>query len=172
MTPNEIQILQRACQAAGINASKIKPENPFTKSGTTATLLQASVAEFAPEQAAKWRCEAGSGLSIQTLSEIQAGGDLSEAAMNDLWQHDHQFVADKQREKSTAIENQLAWLEAEADKKRRAREGDKAVDFQNAKAAAEKEARAESAKHVAEMQQRIDQKRVADARMAGVITNG
>ena len=81
MTPNEIQILQHACQAARIDASKIKPENPFTKSGNTATLLQAAVGEFAPEQAAKWRCEAGGGLSVQTLSEIQAGGDLSDAAL-------------------------------------------------------------------------------------------
>ena len=172
MTPDEIQVLQRACQAARIDASKIKPENPFTKSGSTATLLQAAVGEFAPEQAAKWRCEAGGGLSIQTLSEIQAGGDLSDSAMNDLWLHDHQFVADRRREQSSAVEKQLAWLEAEADKKRRAREGDKAVDAANAQAQAAAEARAESAKHAAEMQQRIDQKRVADARMAGVITNG
>ena len=103
---------------------------------------------------------------------MQAGGDLSTAAIEDLWLHDHQFVADKKREQSSAVENQLAWLEAEADKKRRAREGDKAVDAANAKAAAEKEARAESAKRAAEMQKRIDQKRAADARMAGVISNG
>ena len=104
MTSIEIEILQRAFQAARIDASKIKPENPFTKSGSTATLLQAAVSEFAPEQAAKWRCEAGGSLSVQTLSEIQAGGDLSDAAMNDLWLHDHQFVADRQRERSTTVE--------------------------------------------------------------------
>lgn len=166
MTPEEIQILQRACQAARIDASKIKPENPFTKSGSTATLLQASVAEFAPEQAAKWRCEAGSGLSVQTLSEIQAGGDLSDAAMNDLWLHDHQFVADKKREQSSAVEKQLARMDAQADNMRRARDGDEAVNRQNAQAQAAAEAQAESAKNAAEMQQRIDQKRVADAHMA------
>ena len=109
---------------------------------------------------------------MQTLSEIQAGGDLSDAAMNDLWLHDHQFVADRQRERSTTVEKQLAWLDAEADKSRRAREGDEAVNRQNAKAQAAAEAKAESAKHAAEMQRRIDQKRVAGARMAGVMTNG
>jgi len=31
MTPDEIWILQHACQAARIDATKIKPENPFTK---------------------------------------------------------------------------------------------------------------------------------------------
>ena len=134
--------------------------------------MQAAVGEFAPEQAAKWRCEAGGGLSVQTLFEIQAGGDLSEAAVNDLWLHDHQFVADRRREQSSAVEKQLAWLDAQADKMRRARDGDEAVNRQNAQAQAAAEARAESAKHAAEMQQRIDQKRVADARMAGVIFNG
>jgi len=84
MTPDEIWILQHACQAARIDATKIKPENPFKKSGSTATLLQASVAEFAPEQAARRRCDAAGGLSVQTLSEIQAGSDLSKAAINDF----------------------------------------------------------------------------------------
>jgi len=40
MTPNEIEVLQRACQAARIDASKIKPENPFTSSGMKALLSQ------------------------------------------------------------------------------------------------------------------------------------
>jgi len=52
-------------------------------------LLQAAVDEFAPEEAAKWRCEAGGGLSVQSLSEIQAGSDLSKAAINDLLSHDN-----------------------------------------------------------------------------------
>ena len=152
MTEKEIEVLAQACKAADIDATKIKPENPFSKNGSTATMLQAAVAEFHPEQAAKWHCEAGGGLSVQTLSEIQAGGDLSDAAMNDLWLHDHQFVAERQREQSSAVEKQLAWLEAEADKKRRAREGEKAVDAANAQAQAAAEARAQSAKHAAEMQ--------------------
>ena len=167
MTPDEIQILQRACQAARIDASKIKPENPFTKSGSRATLLQASVAEFAPEQAAKWRCDAGGGLSVQTLSEIQAGGELTAAAIEDLWLHDHQFVADKKREQSSAIENQLAWMDAQADKMRRSREGDKAVDAANAKAAEDQELRAESFRRHQQQQQRINAARKQVDAMAG-----
>ena len=38
--PNDIKILQQACKAAPIDASKIKPENPFKKSGMTASLSQ------------------------------------------------------------------------------------------------------------------------------------
>ena len=92
--------------------------------------------------------------------------------MNDLWLHDPVFVADKQREQSSAVEKQLAWLDAQADKMRRARDGDEAVNRQNAQAQAAAEARMKSAKETAEFQRRIDQKRAADARMAGVIFNG
>ena len=52
MTEKEIEVLAQACKAAGIDATKIKPENPFTKNGSTAAMLQAAVAEFHPEQAA------------------------------------------------------------------------------------------------------------------------
>ena len=66
MTKQEIQVLYRACQSAGINASKITPANPFEKSGGTASLLQAAVAQVDPAQAARWRVSAGGELSIAT----------------------------------------------------------------------------------------------------------
>ena len=172
MTPQEIHVLQQACKAAGVNASKIRPQNPFTKSGSTASMIQAAVAEFAPEQAAKWRCDAGGGLSVQTLAEMQSGGELSDAALSDLWLHDPVFVADKQREQSSAVEKKLAWLDAEADKKRRAREGDKAVDAEIAKAQAEQEAREESLRRHNDLQRRIAQRRDHADRMSGKWVNG
>ena len=46
ITPKEIQILHQACVAAGVDASKIQPDNPFKKSGGTAQLLQAAVGEM------------------------------------------------------------------------------------------------------------------------------
>ena len=159
MTPTEIQVLQQACQAARIDASKIQPENPFKKSGSTATLLQAAVAEFAPAQAAKWRCEAGGGLSIQTLSEMQAGGELSDAALADLWNHDAQFVQDRIQEQSKSEERILAAMDKETDRLRRKRDGDKVVDAQNAKAAADQEAKEESLRRHNELQQRMNASR-------------
>ena len=36
MTPKEIQILHQVCVTAGVDASKIQPDNPFSKSGDTA----------------------------------------------------------------------------------------------------------------------------------------
>ena len=75
MTEKEIEVLAQACKASGIDATKIKPENPFTNNGGTATMLQAAVAEFHPEQAAMWRVAAGGSLSLATMAEH----DLAEA---------------------------------------------------------------------------------------------
>ena len=58
MNPKEIQLLANACAAAGIDASKITPANPFEKSGKVAELLQVAVAELNPAMAAKWRIAA------------------------------------------------------------------------------------------------------------------
>ncbi len=54
MTSKEIEVLAQACRAAGIDATKIKPENPFTKNGGTAAMLQAAVAEFHQSLAEAW----------------------------------------------------------------------------------------------------------------------
>ena len=51
MTPKQIQLLNRACLMAGIDSSKISPSNPFEKSGSTAGMLQAAIAELDPAQA-------------------------------------------------------------------------------------------------------------------------
>ena len=74
MTPQEIDILNRACIAAGIDSSKIQPDNPFKKSGETAAMLQAAVVSIDPEQAAKWRVGSGSGLSVSTMDHIAKRG--------------------------------------------------------------------------------------------------
>ena len=156
---------------AGIDASKISPANPFSKSGGTAQMLQAAVSEIDPAQAARWSVSAGHGLSVSTMAEIQNGVELSQRAMQDLWEHDAAFVADRLKQKQLAEENLLAKFESESDRMRRAREGDKAVDFQNAKNAAEEEAKAESLRRHNELQQRINQKQVQSARMAGRLIN-
>ena len=167
MTPTEIQILHQACKAAGVDATKIRPENPWSRQGGIANVIQMSVANIDPKQAAKWRVEAGGGLSVATLSEIQSGAELSKAAMEDLWNHDPQYVSDTIQQKRDSEQELLSKLEAESDRMRRARMGDKAVDFENQKQAAQDEARAESlARHNA-LQQRIAQRQVETARMAG-----
>ena len=115
MTPKEIELLAKACRMAGIDATKITPSNPFGKSGGTAGMLQAAVAELNPVQAAKWRVAAGGGLSVATMSELQSGQLLSDDAQRDLYLHDPQFVADVQRQQVSAEEQELKAMQEQAD---------------------------------------------------------
>lgn len=167
---------------AGIDARKITPENPFSKSGKTAELLQAAVSEFAPAQAAKWRVDAGGSLSVATLAEMQAGGELSEAAMNDLWQHDAAFVADRQKESQQQEQSLLQKMEQQADEMRlrnKARELGGNVDRarEALKAEAQRDAelqqqREQSERHAQQLNQRLEQQRQQARQMSGVVTNG
>ena len=84
MTEKEIEVLAQAWRAAGIDATKIKPENPFSKNEKTAEFLKAAVAEFHPKQAAEWRVAAGGSLSLATMAELQSGDELSAAAKSEI----------------------------------------------------------------------------------------
>ena len=108
----------QACQMAGLDANKISPENPFKKSGKTAELLQAAVAEVDPVQSARWRRDSGKSLSVATMAELQSGKELSSSAKNDLWDHDPQFVRDCQRQVNNSEQEMLKQWEQEAAEKR------------------------------------------------------
>ena len=118
MTPKQIQLLNRACKMAGIDSSKISPSNPFEKSGSTAGMLQAAIAELDPAQAARWRVAADGSLSVATMAELQGGEELSAAAQADLWAHDPEFVAEFQQQREKGLEAQLKALEDGANQKR------------------------------------------------------
>ena len=176
MTPKEVQVLMKACQMAGIDARKISPVNPFTKNGKTAEFLQVAVAEVDPQLAAKWRVESGAGVSVATLAEQQSGMPLSDAAKQDLYLHDPKFVADSTKEQSKGEAELMKFFDDEAAKMRlanRAHQYGGNVEYakqqlkaEDARAAAEKQARLESEKHAREMQQRIAQ-RQAQTRLPG-----
>ena len=181
MTPKEIQVLNQACQMAGIDSSKISPNNPFEKSGGTAQLLQAAVGEIDPAQAAKWRVAAGGSLSIATLAEMQSGDQLSPKAMEDLWQHDAAFVVERQKERKQEKEDLDKWLDEQADASR-LRNKMREVGGSEAKAkqalAAEDAADQErqlkqqqAAEHSRQFEQRMAQQRQQAAQAAGVFTN-
>lgn len=180
MTPKEIQVLAQACRMAGIDATKITPANPFEKSGKTADLIQAAVSELDPGQAAKWRVAAGGGLSVATLAELESGQELSAAARSDLYAHDHHFVADLQKQKAAEAVSAEKWLkeagEATALRNKIRETGSEAAAREKMKLEAQRDeelkaAREASAVHAQQMQQRLDQKRVEQARMAGRLTN-
>ena len=176
MTPTEIKVLDQACRSAGIDPTKIKPENPFAKSGATASLLQAAVAAIDPAQAAKWRVAAGGGLSVATLAECESGQPLSNAAKGDLWNHDAEFVVAAQKERVANRSKTDKWLEDElaaTQLRNKIREcGSEAAAKERMKFEAQRDeemraAREASQKHAQQMQARLDQKRVQQAQMAG-----
>ena len=164
----------------GTDPKTISPENPFSKSGKVAQMLQVAVAEIDPEQSARWRVDAGGGLSVATLSEMQSGEQLSQAAMQDLWQHDPAFVVDVQRQQQTSEERMLKSLEEGAMATRlrnKTREmGSEAaakerMKFEDERDAQLKVQREESGRQAQQLQARMDQKRTEHARMAGRLTN-
>ena len=179
MNKREIDLLNRACQMTGIDSKTISPENPFSKSGKVAQMLQVAVAEIDPEQSARWRVDAGGGLSVATWSEMQSGEQLSQAAMQDLWQHDPAFVVDVQRQQQTSEERMLKSLDEGAAATRlrnktremggnvdRAREALKAEAERDEQLKAQRE---ESQRHAQQLNQRLEQKRQQDRQMAGGI---
>ena len=182
MTPNEIQILHQACIAAGVDATKIQPDNPFKKSGGTAAMLQAAVASIDPAQAAKWRVEAGGSLSIATLAEMQSGNQLSPKAMEDLWQHDAAFVVDYQKQQQVSEAAMLKQMEDDS-AALRLRNKMREVGGNEARAkealaredAADQERQLkqqQAAEHSRQFEQRMAQQRQQAAQAAGVFING
>ena len=92
-------LLDKAARLTGVDPRKITNGNPFLKSGATARQVQMGVSELDPRRAAEWRREAPGGeISVATLNECMAGGELSPAAMQELWDKDPQFVVDTQRQ--------------------------------------------------------------------------
>ena len=180
MKPQEIQILSQACRMAGIDAGTITPENPFSKSGKVAGLIQAAVSEIAPEQAARWRVDAGGSLSVATLAEMQSGEPLSEAAMNDLWNHDPAFVVDRQKEQQQqeqAVIQQMEKRTAELRLKNTMRqtngnetEARRVIEAEDANEAKRQEQQQVAAQHARELEQRLAQQRNEARRMSGVLS--
>ena len=107
MTKKEIEVLAQACRAAGVDTTKIKPENPFERSGATAAFIQGAVEQIDPVMAAKWRVAAGGGLSLATMAELQSGQVLSETAQKDLFQHDPEYVKEVVAQRQNAEEQLL-----------------------------------------------------------------
>ena len=96
---------------AGVDTTKIKPENPFEKSGATATFIQGAVEQIDPVMASKWRVAAGGGSSLATMAELQSGESLSEAAQKDLFQHDPEYVKEITAQKVKAEADYIKQME-------------------------------------------------------------
>ena len=162
----------------GKDPHELQDENPFTKKGGVAHMIQMAAAEFHPEQAARWRNQAGLGISAGTKAELRSGQPLSQKAMADLWEHDPQFVVESRRHQQQQYEQGLEKYEREAAQKRlqnRAiqfngdlEQAQRSIDAEDQQQAQREQQRQLQAQQGRELEQRLEQQRINHARMAGV----
>lgn len=178
MTPQELNIFIDCCKRVGKDPHDLQDENPFTKKGGVAQMIQAAASQFHPEQAARWRNQAGMSISAGTKAELRSGAPLSQKAMADLWEHDPQFVVESQRHQQQQDEQALAqWERAAEEKRLRNRAIQFGGDLEQAKRVIEAEDAAQAQREQQrqlrnqqgrELEQRLQQQKINHARMAGV----
>lgn len=64
MTPDDLALLVRAAQNAGLDPAKLQAENPWKFEGTVAMTLQSALSDLDPEAAERLQEEAGVKLSL------------------------------------------------------------------------------------------------------------
>ena len=178
MTPQELNIFIDCCKRVRKDPHELQDENPFTKKGGVAQMIQMAASQFHPEQAARWRNQAGLGISTGTKAELRSGAPLSQKAMADLWEHDLQFVVESRRHQQQQDEQALAALEEQATEKRlRNRavqfggdlaQAQRSIDAEDQQQAQREQQRQLQAQQGRELEQRLEQQRINHARMAGV----
>lgn len=141
-------------------------------------MIQMAAAEFHPEQAARWRNQAGMAISAGTKAELRSGAPLSQRARMDLWAHDPQFVVESRRHQQQQDEQVLAAMEQQATEKRlrnRAvqfggdlEQAQRSIDAEDQQQAQREQQRQLKAQQGRELEQRLEQQRAQHARMAGV----
>ena len=104
---------------------------------------------------------------MATKAELHSGLELSEAAKVDLWNHDAYLVGESQQLKQKKEVDRLAWMDKEADRLRRQREGDQKVNEQLARDASAKQAKQYSLRRHMELQGRIEASRAEADRLSG-----
>ena len=79
-----------------MDASKLKPVNPWTQKGPTAETLQMAVQEHFPQMAAQFRTEAGESLSLAAAAAKAGISESTPAIQKELMELDHDFVVGAQ----------------------------------------------------------------------------
>ena len=130
MTNTELQVLLEACKAAGIPPHEVRPDNPFTHSGTPRSkMIQVAVESINPAQAAAWRVEAGGSISLATAAAEAQLIPHTQETRADLFRHNPTYVTQKQQEQSDWEANQLKAMDEAWRKSYEARTGQSADDY-------------------------------------------
>jgi hypothetical protein len=71
LSPDDLKLLIRAAQKAGLNVSKLRAGNPWNFQGEVALTLQAAVTELDPAVSERLQAEAGVKLSLGAAAAIE-----------------------------------------------------------------------------------------------------
>jgi len=121
----DIALLLKAAEAAGIPADRLKPEQPWTFTGRTAELLQASVESISPEKAAEWRSAAGGTISLATQATELGLQPHTAQTREDLLKHDPTAVIQARAAQEQWEKDQIAAMEKAAGDLREKRTGNR-----------------------------------------------
>ena len=87
-----IVALYKAAQACGMDPNKLTGENPFSKSGATAEMLQVALQAESPVIAAELRQAAGIMPNLAALYAMESGEQLSSDAKQNLAETSPEFA--------------------------------------------------------------------------------
>ena len=84
--------LYRAAKEVGVDPATLSAENPFTKSGATAAMIQGVIQENDAILAAEMRQAAGIGPNLAAVAQMISGGEIDDAARQELIRTDPKFA--------------------------------------------------------------------------------
>ena len=95
--------LYRAAKDLGIDATQLTAENPFSKSGSTAAMIQEVIQQNDAVLAAEMRQAAGIGPNLAAVAQMMSGGEIDDAARQELIKTDPKF-AQSEIDKAQAVD--------------------------------------------------------------------
>ena len=122
MNDEQLKCLLQAASAAKLDASSLKPVNPWTQKGPTAEVLQMSVQANFPQMAAQWRVEAGETVSLAAAAAKAGISEMTPDVQKELLALDKDFIAGQEEAAARREADLLASLEKGADQLRETRE--------------------------------------------------
>lgn len=84
LSSDDLALLVRAAAAAGLDAGRLRPANPWAFTSTAATALQAAVSELDPVAAERLQQEAGITLSLGATAALEGLSEWSDDLLAEL----------------------------------------------------------------------------------------
>ena len=102
--------LDRAAKEVGVDPATLSAENPFTKSGATAAMIQEVIQRNDAVLAAEMRQAAGIGPNLAAVAQMMSGGEIDDAARQSLFECDAKYAAEvvaQQKAEAAAFDQRM-----------------------------------------------------------------